>query len=181
VPGKIIFVGGGRQLGQLGGGIGHTRSGKTMAADPKYLELLDFMKTLHLAKAAGYSGDSSDTWGNFREADNWGSSALQGCLIRLGDKYKRAQSVFQNPLHDQVGESLPKTLADMSAYCLIAIRLWEEINDPELRRLWMSEELGGSSDDPIAPLPTVGSLSRNIIETSGSGGNTSSGTATDQP
>ena len=100
-----------------------------MAADPKYLELLDYMKQLHAAKAAGYSGqDNPDTWANFREAILWGGTALKGCLIRLGDKYRRAQNLTRDPSNDQVGESFPRTMIDLASYALIAIRLWEEEN-----------------------------------------------------
>lgn len=98
-----------------------------MAADPKYHELLDYMWDLHVAKAAGYSGtDNPDTWANFREAAAWGTSALRGCLVRLGDKYRRAQNLTRSEDADMVGEPLPKTLIDLAAYSLIGIRLWEE-------------------------------------------------------
>lgn len=93
----------------------------------RFLELNDYARRLHIEKAAGYSGiEASDTWKNFREAEDWGSTPLQGCLIRLGDKYKRAQNVFASEMADQVGEPLPKTLFDLSQYALIAVCLWEE-------------------------------------------------------
>ena len=33
-----------------------------MAGDPKYLQLLEEMKDLHIKKNAGYSGDNLDRW-----------------------------------------------------------------------------------------------------------------------
>lgn len=96
-----------------------------MSASPRYLALLDEMAALHQAKAAGYSGDK-DTWANFREAEAWGVSPLQGCLVRMGDKYRRCQNLLANPSNEQVGEALTDTLMDLSAYALIAICLIEE-------------------------------------------------------
>lgn len=101
-----------------------------MAASAQYLALLDDMIALHKAKAAGYSGDNPDTWANFREAEAWGTTPLHGCLIRMGDKYKRAQNLMQNPDNDKVGESLKDTLMDLSAYALIAICLMNEATAP---------------------------------------------------
>lgn len=98
-----------------------------MTASPRYLELLERMKALHVGKSAGYSGeDNPDTWANFREARNWGITDLDGCLVRLGDKYKRLQNLHLNPANDQVGEAFPETAMDLAAYALIAICLHEE-------------------------------------------------------
>lgn len=91
--------------------------------DPTYLAELDRARQLHIDKAAGYTGDNPDAWSNFREAENWGSSALDGCFIRMGDKYKRAQNVYRNASHDRVGESLIDTLRDLAAYAQIAVCL----------------------------------------------------------
>lgn len=111
-----------------------------MATSPEYLELLDLMRELHVAKAAGYSGDNPDTWSNFREAEQWQAGAtLLGALIRMGDKYRRAQSVFQNEAHDRVGEPLPKTLLDLSSYALISILLWEEEHGTEWRQTELTQ------------------------------------------
>jgi hypothetical protein len=93
----------------------------------RFLELNAEEREVHVAKAAGYSGtDNPDTWANFREAVAWGSTPLQGCLVRMGDKYRRAQNLIRNPAADQVGESLKDTLMDLSNYAKIAICLWEE-------------------------------------------------------
>ena len=52
-----------------------------MAGNPRYLQLLDEMKELHIKKNAGYSGNSRDRWANFRMAENFGVSAFLGCLV----------------------------------------------------------------------------------------------------
>jgi len=94
--------------------------------NPRYLELLDYMRELHIAKSAGYSGEGPDSWANFREAEGWGVSTIEGCAVRLGDKYKRAQNVFRNSQLDMVGEALPATLVDLASYALILLCLYEE-------------------------------------------------------
>lgn len=100
---------------------------KLPVGSQNYLALLDEMKRLHRAKAAGYAGaDNADVWANFREAENWGATALDGCLIRLGDKFRRAQNLHRSPTNDQVNEPLRETLMDLAAYALIAICLEEE-------------------------------------------------------
>jgi hypothetical protein len=94
--------------------------------NPRYLELLDYMRDLHVAKAAGYAGEGEDTWSNFREAESWGVTTAEGVAVRLGDKYRRAQNVFRSPYLDQVGESLPATLVDLASYALILLCIYEE-------------------------------------------------------
>lgn len=107
--------------------------------NPMYLSLLEYARTLHIQKAAGYSGgDQPDVWSNFREAEGWGYSPLAGCVIRLGDKYRRAQNVFRDSRNDMVGEPFIRTLIDASAYSLIAICLWAEergLSWPEVEKI----------------------------------------------
>lgn len=97
-----------------------------MSGDPRYLELLREMADLHARKAAGYGTDGGDVWANFREAERWGITTLQGCLVRMGDKYRRAQSVLRDPGNEQVGETARDTLIDLAAYALIAVCLLME-------------------------------------------------------
>jgi hypothetical protein len=94
-------------------------------SSPRYLALLGAMADLHKAKSAGYSGDN-DTWANFREAESWGVTPLKGCLVRMGDKYRRIQNLTRDPANEQVGEAITDTLMDLAAYALIAICLAEE-------------------------------------------------------
>ena len=98
-----------------------------MSGDPRFLELLEEIKAIHIAKSAGYSGaDNPDVWTNFREAEAWGSTPLQGCFIRMGDKYRRVQNLRRNSTNEQVGESIRDTLMDLANYALISVCLLEE-------------------------------------------------------
>ena len=92
----------------------------------QYKALLDEALTLHLNKNTGYSADDPDAFSNFRLAEGMGLTPLQGVMVRLGDKFARAQSLMRNPDNDKVGESLRDTLMDLSAYALIGICLMEE-------------------------------------------------------
>lgn len=92
--------------------------------NPNFLNEVELMVATHKAKAAGYSGsDNPDTWANFREATAWGQTPLNGCLIRMGDKYRRVQNLRRDPDNDRVGESIKDTLRDLANYALIAVCL----------------------------------------------------------
>lgn len=95
-------------------------------ANAAYLALLDKMRDLHVRKSAGYAGDSLDTWANFRMAEGWGITPFDGCMVRMGDKFIRAQNLVRNPANEQVGEPLRDTLMDLAAYALIGICLLDE-------------------------------------------------------
>lgn len=108
--------------------------------NPRFIELVESVLDTHRRKAAGYSGsDNPDTWSNFREATAWGLTPLEGCLVRMGDKYRRVQNLRRNAANDQVGESIKDTLLDLANYAIIAVCLMEE------------EEAARQS----APVPTV--------------------------
>lgn len=82
---------------------------------------------LHRAKNAGYAGEGNpDPWANFRMAEAFGVSALDGCLVRMSDKYSRIHSLRENAANEQVGEAITDTLADLAAYALIAVCLINE-------------------------------------------------------
>lgn len=92
----------------------------------RFIQLMEQLKELHIKKNAGYSGADPDPWANFREAEKFGVSPVQGCLIRLSDKYSRMIHLLQNTENDQVGENIRDTLMDLAAYAIIAICLIEE-------------------------------------------------------
>lgn len=95
--------------------------------NPAFLRHVQEMLDTHVAKAAGYSGaDNPDTWANFREAAAWGLTPLEGCLVRMGDKYRRVQNLMRNADNDRVGESIKDTLMDLANYAIIAVCLMEE-------------------------------------------------------
>lgn len=99
--------------------------------NPEFVRLVHEMLDTHVKKAAGYSGeDNPDTWANFREATAWGLTPLEGCLVRMGDKYRRVQNLRRNSANDRVGESIKDTLMDLANYAIIAVCLLEEELDP---------------------------------------------------
>jgi hypothetical protein len=124
----------------------------------RYKALLDEALQLHLAKNAGYGGDSSDAWSNFRLAEGMGLTPVQGVLVRLGDKFARVQNLAANPENDKVGESMRDSLMDLSAYALIAICLMEEDNEPG-PSMDVDEFLatldGGTAEPPSGNYPTL--------------------------
>lgn len=97
-----------------------------MAGDPKYLQLLEDMKNLHIKKNAGYSGDSPDRWDNFRESEGFGVTSILGVLVRMGDKWIRIKNLIKNPSNEKVGEAITDTLMDLASYALICICLMNE-------------------------------------------------------
>lgn len=123
-----------------------------MSGDKRYLELLEEMKALHIAKNAGYSGDSEDRWANFRLSEAFGVPAEKGCLIRMSDKWIRMQNLVKNPNFEQVGESLIDTLKDLASYALIEICLlegktipnekWIKITKCKTKSLWYKNSIG---------------------------------------
>ena len=93
----------------------------------RYIQILEEMKDLHIKKNAGYSvKDNPDPWSNFRDAENFGVSPVQGCLVRMSDKYRRVINLMKDTENEQVGESIMETLEDLAAYALIAKCLIEE-------------------------------------------------------
>ena len=103
-----------------------TKTDTVSNGDPAYLKLLDEMRSLHIRKNAGYSGESADRWANFRMSEVFGVPAYLGALVRMSDKWIRITNLIKNPDLDQVGESVDDTLMDLAAYCLIVICLLRE-------------------------------------------------------
>lgn len=109
-----------------------------MAADPRFLHLLDVMREVHIKKNAGYSGkDNPDKYANFREAENFGVSAFLGGIVRTSDKWVRLRNLVKDPTNEMVGENIEKTLMDLAIYALILICLKEE----ETGKVLSDEEL----------------------------------------
>jgi hypothetical protein len=100
-----------------------------MSGDARYLQLLEQMKDLHIRKNAGYAGDNKDRWANFRMSTMFGVSPLNGCLVRMSDKFIRIGNLVQNPSNEMVGENIKDTLMDLASYSLIAVCLLEEMNE----------------------------------------------------
>lgn len=94
--------------------------------DPTYLQLLEEMKSLHIRKNAGYSGESPDRWANFRLAESFGVSTFLGVMVRMSDKWIRITNLVKNPSLDKVGEAIEDTLMDLASYSLIAVCILKE-------------------------------------------------------
>jgi hypothetical protein len=88
--------------------------------------IIDEMRSLHIRKNAGYTGDNTDPWWNFRQCEVFGITAVQGVLTRLSDKISRFQMLRQNIANEQVGESILDTVMDIASYALIAVCLLSE-------------------------------------------------------
>jgi len=101
--------------------------------DPTYLQLLEEMKSLHIRKNAGYSGESSDRWANFRLAESFGVSTFLGVMVRMSDKWIRITNLVKNPSLDKVGEAIEDTLMDLASYALIAICILKETKNENKR------------------------------------------------
>lgn len=100
-----------------------------MSANKRFLELLEEMKSVHVAKSAGYAGkDNPDAFANFRLSSAFGVSAFKGCLVRLSDKFTRVGNLVRDPSNDMIGESVKDNLLDLASYALIAYVLYEEEN-----------------------------------------------------
>jgi len=111
-----------------------------MAANPRFLELLEELKTsdriprlldeirdLHIRKSAGYAGeDNKDAYANFRVSEVFHIPAEVGVLVRMSDKFIRAGNLITNPKNEQVGENVQDTLMDLASYSLICLCLVEE-------------------------------------------------------
>lgn len=99
-----------------------------MAESKRYIELLEEMKKLHRDKNDGYAGvEASDPWVNFRYSELFGVDPFLGCLVRMSDKFIRVANLSRDENCDKVGEGIKDTLFDLSAYALIAICLYEEM------------------------------------------------------
>lgn len=93
----------------------------------RFQELLTEIADIFGRKNADYGGNA-DPFANFREAEKLGVSAFLGCLVRMGDKWSRIQTLVAKGEANRavMDESLADTLRDLATYSLIAICLYEE-------------------------------------------------------
>ena len=81
---------------------------------------------LHHRKNRGYAGRSADPWANFRLCEQFGISAVDGCLTRLSDKYARLMNLKSDRTLDRVNEPITDTLQDLINYSIILCCLLDE-------------------------------------------------------
>lgn len=118
-----------------------------MPPSKRFMELLDVMKDIHIKKNAGYCGDSPDAFKNFRQAELFGISAFQGCLVRMSDKFMRVANLSKNAEADQVGEAITDTLLDLANYAIIAICLYEE--EEKIRKESVDENIVSTKESNL--------------------------------
>ncbi len=91
--------------------------------DPRFVEILQQIKALHIKKSADYGADD-DLLANVRGAEEFGIPAWIGVLIRMRDKMSRlARFAKKGALQN---ESAQDSLRDLASYSLIASILLEE-------------------------------------------------------
>jgi hypothetical protein len=92
----------------------------------RFLDLLDEMRRLHESKSADY-GSETDPLANIRQgAEFVGIEPWRGCMVRIADKVQRLKTYCRTGR--LVHEGVRDTLLDCSAYCLLAIVLFDEGN-----------------------------------------------------
>lgn len=100
-----------------------------MAGDPGFLQALDDLKALHLAKGFDYA-DSSDPLKNYvQSSHDCGVEPWRGALLRLSEKYHRITNLLAKGA-DPNFETIDDTLMDLSALALIVRSLRARVQAP---------------------------------------------------
>lgn len=90
---------------------------------PEYFAFMEsFMaEMLEIAKKknADYTGDASDTFGNFEAVETLGIKVEHGFLTRMMDKMKRVASFVNNGELQVKEESVKDTLQDLANYSIL--------------------------------------------------------------
>lgn len=92
--------------------------------DPEYLKLLDELRELHASKSADY-GSGEDPLANLRATAELGVPPWLGCMVRVRDKFSRVCSLVRNGRLRN--EPIEDNLKDMAVYCLLALKLYREM------------------------------------------------------
>lgn len=95
-----------------------------MNGDPRYLQLLDDLRALHIKKAADY-GTGEDPMANLRASEAFGIPAWVGAVVRCNDKMRRVMSFVKNG--QLANEGIEDSLLDGAAYFLLALVLYREV------------------------------------------------------
>jgi hypothetical protein len=108
--------------------LDESRTAYTPEGVPRYHELLEEIRQIHIDKNKAYStGD--DKMGNFHRSRRLGPKPgllpSLGILNRMQDKWSRVESLSQG-VPDVVNESMEDTLKDLANYALLAIICLEE-------------------------------------------------------
>lgn len=94
----------------------------------EFLDVLEELKRLHLAKTLDYGVDE-DALSNIRQsADVVNMPAWAGCVIRMSDKMHRLKAFFRRGKVEFDG--IEDTLKDLACYAAIALVLYREASHP---------------------------------------------------
>jgi hypothetical protein len=111
-----------------GDGILASRPDQMRPGSLAFMEVIEELRQLHLAKTQDYGADS-DALKNIRDgADVVGIEPWRACLIRMADKMTRLRSYCHNGRVEFDG--VEDTLLDMAAYSAIALVLYREATRP---------------------------------------------------
>lgn len=94
-----------------------------MSGDPRYIQLLEDMKTIHLKKSADY-GKGEDPLANLRASEAIGIPAFKGAWLRARDKIHRIDAYCVNG--NLANEGVEDSLMDLAAYSLLVLILHRE-------------------------------------------------------
>jgi hypothetical protein len=91
--------------------------------DPRYLALLDRLRSLHVLKARDYGSDH-DPLANLRAAADLGLPPAVGSWLRAKDKVFRIDAFFRKGV--LANEGVDDSLMDLAAYALLTLVLLGE-------------------------------------------------------
>lgn len=91
----------------------------------EFLDLLDKMREVALAKSHDYAGDK-DPMSNFRMSELMGIAPWKAIVVRLGDKYSRIMNFCKKESLQVKDESIIDTLLDMANYSLLCIIMYNQ-------------------------------------------------------
>jgi hypothetical protein len=102
---------------------------------PRYLQLLAYMRDLHIRKGGDYSGQERDSLSNLRTSTDLGIPPHVGVLVRISDKWERIKTLVRENRDPLVAEeAITDTMFDAAAYFLLDIILYEEAVDVAAKR-----------------------------------------------
>lgn len=99
---------------------------------------LEDLKSLIKKKNKDYShGD--DPFANFRIAEQYNLSPIQGLLLRKEDKLQRQRAWVNRGSLSVDGESIEDALRDEIGYCLLALGILKENRDSQMEELGLDQ------------------------------------------
>jgi hypothetical protein len=100
------------------------------AGHPTYYQLIEEAARVHAKKNRDYGGQAGDPLSNFKDAVKLGITAVDGCLVRMSDKFARICNLSRKEKQGEGAavsdESIEDTLLDLANYALLAICLRRE-------------------------------------------------------